>query len=471
MATLRLVPGSGSPIEVDKDSAQVGREPSCDVVVADGSVSRRHARIEKRGATWFVVDQGSANGTFVDSQRTAEAELRGGQELRFGAVSFKVEIEGDELGATVAMPSPVTAPAARPAPPPPPPPPPAPVARPVPPPPLPPPAPVARPVPAAAAVAPPPPPPAPRAPAAPMARTPVRPMGVPPQPPKKGKGPMFWILMGCCGCLLLSAMGGGGFFASIYFATQPPVEAVRAMLNDLKSGQTDAAYERLSQGYRSRLSREEFEFFVNLHPGLKDNKDSTFMKRSRENNRTKLDSGVLTSNSGLPEVVTFELVQEDGKWKIDDMRFGEGGAAPPTSGPEGGSFPAAGSPATGGLSVFAAHFEKRREEGASPSIKIEVHIGVTGYKTRERPGGDYAIDLNEDVETRNPSGERIDSLSKDGIERYQGATSSKDPPAHVFQTTLTVDPGNPPGTYTVRATVHDMIGGGKGSHEVTFELP
>src|SRR5262245_32401531 len=95
MAVLRPGPAAGTPIQVDKDQAIVGREPACDVFVNDGSVSRRHARLERRGAAWFVVDQGSANGTYLDSQRVSDALLRPGQELRFGAVAFKVELLGD----------------------------------------------------------------------------------------------------------------------------------------------------------------------------------------------------------------------------------------------------------------------------------------------------------------------------------------------------------------------------------------
>src|SRR5262245_53320969 len=101
MPILRLVPASGAPIEVSKEQALVGREPTCDVVVADGSVSRKHARIERRGTNWAVVDQGSANGTFVDSQRVGEALLRSGQEVRFGTVSFRVETDDDDLAATI----------------------------------------------------------------------------------------------------------------------------------------------------------------------------------------------------------------------------------------------------------------------------------------------------------------------------------------------------------------------------------
>src|SRR5689334_22705742 len=100
MPPLRLVPATGAAVEVDSDTALVGRDPTCDVVVADGSVSRRHARLERRGEEWAVVDQGSANGTFLDSQRVIESTLRTGQELRFGAISYRVEIEAEE-GATI----------------------------------------------------------------------------------------------------------------------------------------------------------------------------------------------------------------------------------------------------------------------------------------------------------------------------------------------------------------------------------
>ena len=55
MATLRLIPASGSPIEITREESLLGRDPSCDVMVADGSVSRKHARIEHRGGAWIVT--------------------------------------------------------------------------------------------------------------------------------------------------------------------------------------------------------------------------------------------------------------------------------------------------------------------------------------------------------------------------------------------------------------------------------
>ena len=249
MAALRLVPASGAaPIDVSNDSALVGRDPTCDVVVSDGSVSRKHARLERRGEEWAVVDQGSANGTFVDSQRVVESPLRSGQELRFGAIPFTVEIEGadDDAGATIVqsampeatviqseplVPRPPMAPPAPPA---------------GGPPPLPP-----------RAGSPPPPPPRRAWAARPPARHrcpeamprlhPCLPMAAPPLAPKKGRSPVFWIGLGCCGCLGLVVAAVALIGGAAMFATRGAVEAVRAQITAIKAGDMDArlpAHER-----------------------------------------------------------------------------------------------------------------------------------------------------------------------------------------------------------------------------------
>jgi predicted component of type VI protein secretion system len=91
MPNLRLVRvGAEAPLEVRAPYTMVGRDPHADLVVDDGSVSRRHAVLEQRAGTWVITDQGSANGTWIDGSRVTEAELRDGQTLRLGAVSFAV---------------------------------------------------------------------------------------------------------------------------------------------------------------------------------------------------------------------------------------------------------------------------------------------------------------------------------------------------------------------------------------------
>jgi predicted component of type VI protein secretion system len=96
MSVLRLIPLKGEAIVVDADEALVGREANCNVVVPHPSVSRRHALIKRKQDVFFVVDQGSANGTFVDSKRIVDSTLKDGCVLRFGSASFKVEVK-DEL--------------------------------------------------------------------------------------------------------------------------------------------------------------------------------------------------------------------------------------------------------------------------------------------------------------------------------------------------------------------------------------
>jgi adenylate cyclase len=86
----------------------VGRAPQCEVVVADPSVSRRHAELEGREGEATLRDLGSANGTMVNGVRTAEARVLSDDLVTFGGVPFRVTTEagatlGEELPSGVAV--------------------------------------------------------------------------------------------------------------------------------------------------------------------------------------------------------------------------------------------------------------------------------------------------------------------------------------------------------------------------------
>jgi hypothetical protein len=69
---------------------ELGRSARCQLVFADDSVSRRHAVLHVRDGAWFVRDQGSLNGTWVNGRRVVEAEVRPGDELRHGELALRL---------------------------------------------------------------------------------------------------------------------------------------------------------------------------------------------------------------------------------------------------------------------------------------------------------------------------------------------------------------------------------------------
>jgi len=510
MANLRLMPAAGGgAVELDKDKTLVGRDPGCDIVVSDGSVSRKHALVERRSAGWFVVDQGSANGTFLDSQRVAEAALHNGQELRFGAIAYKVEIESEDSAttilttgpeATVVAPTPLAPPAPKPPPPAAPPPAPPRPASPAAPPPVPRPAPPAVapppiPRPAPSAPAPPPVPTRPAAPAVPPmpprpAAAPPRPAAPPPRPPaparaggpppppapapgeapppvKKGRGPLFWALTGCCGCLLLLLIGIGLIGGAAYFMTGDAVAAARSQLHELKSGDIDAAYARLSSSAQARMSKAAFEAFVSRHPGLRENTDSTFWSRSVKNDTATL-SGLLTSASGTRERVSYELVKEGGTWKISSIDVeGDSAGGGGSSGGGGSGGGGSGGTGSGVLSLETTGVEKVAVTGGTA---VTIKTQVSGFKVRPE-GGAYAMDLVEDVATIGPTGEAVPGLQQKEVERLRTPTTLEQGAIANFTTKLTLSDGTAAGHYTVRLTIRDQVGGGAKTHEVAFDLP
>lgn len=101
--------GPGFPRDVDvlvvlhsPDEALVGRSYALNptgvtvgrgldnVIVLDGdSVSRCHARLERRADGWWVIDNNSTNGTYVDDERIQEARLADGGRLTIGSAILK----------------------------------------------------------------------------------------------------------------------------------------------------------------------------------------------------------------------------------------------------------------------------------------------------------------------------------------------------------------------------------------------
>jgi hypothetical protein len=69
----------------------IGREPGCDLVIPDLTVSRLHADLTSLGDHWMLSDRGSMNGTRCNGWRvTHPVPVRAGDRLTFGTVTFVV---------------------------------------------------------------------------------------------------------------------------------------------------------------------------------------------------------------------------------------------------------------------------------------------------------------------------------------------------------------------------------------------
>jgi hypothetical protein len=77
----------------------LGRSRECDCVLAEASVSRRHAELRREGARWVLRDLGSRNGTRVNGVRLLdEAEVGPGDRVSFGDARFRLG-EAPRIGA------------------------------------------------------------------------------------------------------------------------------------------------------------------------------------------------------------------------------------------------------------------------------------------------------------------------------------------------------------------------------------
>ncbi len=82
----------GRKVPLGDDPVTIGRLPECDIVLADGNVSRRHAEIRRHGAAWVLADLGSTNGTRLNGfPLTAPSELRQGDSIAVGNTVLRFE--------------------------------------------------------------------------------------------------------------------------------------------------------------------------------------------------------------------------------------------------------------------------------------------------------------------------------------------------------------------------------------------
>lgn len=75
---------AGESFRPEGERTRIGRSPDCEVFLDDVTVSRNHAVLVERDGAFYVEDQSSLNGTFVNRRRIDSVQLENGDELQIG---------------------------------------------------------------------------------------------------------------------------------------------------------------------------------------------------------------------------------------------------------------------------------------------------------------------------------------------------------------------------------------------------
>ncbi|MCA9918164.1 MAG: FHA domain-containing protein [Anaerolineales bacterium] len=98
VASLHLVedaPGNRTDILIDQDNMAIGRDLEvAQIVFGDSSVARLHARIRRRNGRYYLYDEGSASGTFLNHDRLglSPRQLQDGDEIRLGRLLLRFQL-------------------------------------------------------------------------------------------------------------------------------------------------------------------------------------------------------------------------------------------------------------------------------------------------------------------------------------------------------------------------------------------
>lgn len=93
MAKLVLIQGADAKtFELVGEESVLGRHPDCAVQLESNMVSRRHARVFKKGDRFFIEDLGSGNGTVVNGGRIeGSTQLANEDRIKLGPMLFRFE--------------------------------------------------------------------------------------------------------------------------------------------------------------------------------------------------------------------------------------------------------------------------------------------------------------------------------------------------------------------------------------------
>jgi pSer/pThr/pTyr-binding forkhead associated (FHA) protein len=92
--TIESGPDAGHSHRAGDHALRLGRSPDNDIILRDPATSGHHARFERRGDQFWLVDLGSTNGTFVNGESIQEKQLNHGDRVTLGQNSVHFAVLG-----------------------------------------------------------------------------------------------------------------------------------------------------------------------------------------------------------------------------------------------------------------------------------------------------------------------------------------------------------------------------------------
>lgn len=143
------------------------------------------------------------------------------------------------------------------------------------------------------------------------------------EPPKK-KSVGKWIALGCAGLLILGLLIGGAIGIFVYFGYKSitkPVGTIKNHLQAINDGDIRKAYDDYtSKRFKEAMPYDQFAQLVEENSSVLKSKSSSFTNVQIENGVAKVE-GTITGKSGATAKATYELVQEEGEWKIQYFKL------------------------------------------------------------------------------------------------------------------------------------------------------
>jgi pSer/pThr/pTyr-binding forkhead associated (FHA) protein len=97
LTVIRVIDEEPRPLRFTTSEIIIGRDPACDFVLEDSTVSAKHTRLSFRQGQWWVEDLRSTNGTYLNQEPiTTSLVITSGDEIRCGQVALTITV-GENL--------------------------------------------------------------------------------------------------------------------------------------------------------------------------------------------------------------------------------------------------------------------------------------------------------------------------------------------------------------------------------------